>query len=457
MAPKILVVDDNQELLVLLTQLFEEAGYEVQPASKGRQALEAAKSAAPALAVLDLLLPDMMGFALAEQLRKEVPALPLIFVTGVFKGSKHASEARQKFGSAAYFEKPFDAQKLLEAASSVVPPEKKAAAASIEDAFEVELDIDVEEDQPQDAMELTGRVKVTGGGNLTAELRGENLTASALPRGQATVVRRPPPGHPLATPLPSAAFMVAPKTVPNVVPSAETGRSRRGNLTNNFPSLITAFYLARETGELGVQRGKVKKIVYFEKGSPVFALSNLAADRFGQFLVRVGKIKPEHLTEALAVATATKRRTGDVLVEKGLLKDAERMYYVGQQVKSIIYSLFAWEEGTYLMSFKENASSESIKLDIHPANLILRGVKKLYKPERLKRLVHPEGRLFPSRQPAYVLSELELEKWESEFLPRVDGTRTVAELVAMVNRPEHVVMGFLCALCALSFLERRDV
>src|SRR6185503_150493 len=128
--------------------------------------------------------------------------------------------------------------------------------------------------QPQDAMELTGRIKVTGGDNISAELRGANLTASAAPPA---MVRPAAAGKPaLAGPT-----------------RATDPKSRRGELGDNLPSLINAFYLSRETGELGVQRGKVKKVVYFEKGQPVFALSNLVSDRFGQFLVRVGKIKPD--------------------------------------------------------------------------------------------------------------------------------------------------------------------
>jgi hypothetical protein len=239
-------------------------------------------------------------------------------------------------------------------------------------------------------------------------------------------------------------------------PASSAPGARRGDLRDNLPSLITAFYLSRETGELGVQRGKVKKVVYFERGTPVFALSNLLADRFGQFLVRVGKIKPEQLADASAVASAGGRRTGDVLVERGLLKDTERLYYVGQQVKAIIYSLFAWEDGTYVLSFKERASAESIKLDIHPASLITRGIKKLYKPERLRRLVRPEDRLLPAVAPSYPLNEVELERWEAELMPRIDGTRTVAELLAAANRPEHVLHGFLTAMLALGILEKRE-
>ncbi|HZA51740.1 MAG TPA: response regulator, partial [Myxococcaceae bacterium] len=172
MAPRILVVDDNPELLTLLTQLFENAGYSVAAASRGKQALELARTTPPEVAVLDILLPDMMGYHLADALRKERPEVPLIFVTGVFKGGKHALEARQKYGTAGYFEKPFEAQKLLEAVAALVPPGKKPAAApSAQDAFEdVELEIDIVE-EPQEAMELTGKIRVTGGGDVSAELR----------------------------------------------------------------------------------------------------------------------------------------------------------------------------------------------------------------------------------------------------------------------------------------------
>ena len=436
MAPTILVVDDNQELLSLLKQLFEDAGYHVVASAKGKPAVELALQSPPALAVLDMLLPDTMGTQLGEQLRKAQPNLPLLFITGVFKGGRHALELRQKFPGCGYFEKPFEGKKLVEAVKALVPPPDKPAIPVPQETFEVELDVDVEEEQ--DPMELTGRIKISGG-NLHAELTGEKLTAAGMAMGQAQGMRIS-----TATGVPA---------VPPPPPPID-GNARRGEFKDRLPALITAFYQSKESGELGVQRGKVKKVIYFENGQPVFALSNLAADRFGQFLVRVGKIRPEQLEDAVAVAAATKRRTGDVLVERGLLKDTERLYYVGQQVKAIIYSLFGWEDGQYVMSFKERGAAEAIKLDVHPASLIMRGVKKLYKPERLKRLLDPTDRWMPSPQPPYQLHEVELEKWEAEFLVKVDGTRTVDELVRVANRPEHVVHGFLYALVALGVVEK---
>ena len=55
----------------------------------------------------------------------------------------------------------------------------------------------------------------------------------------------------------------------------------------------------------------------------------------------------------------------------GALTEEERLYYVGQQIKSILYSVFAWEEGSFTLSFQARARKEAIKLDIHPANLIM--------------------------------------------------------------------------------------
>lgn len=446
MAPTILVVDDNKELVALLTSLFEEAGYTVIGANKGRPAVELGKAEPVSLALVDMLLPDMMGYHVAEGLQAARPGLKLVFMTGVFKGARHSKEALERFPGALFVEKPFDAKKLLETVRGLVPPPGGSVVPAPSEApseFDVELDIDVE-DEEQDAMELTGRIKVTGGGNITAELSGVALTAGKPLRGGVSGAR----------PVTAPSIVPPPPPADSREPSARA--ARQGELRDNLPGLITAFYLAKETGELSCKKGKVKKVVYFEGGQPVFALSNLAADRFGQFLVRVGKIKAEQLDDAAVVAQQTHRRTGDVLVERGLLKDTERLYYVGQQVKSIIYSLFGWEEGQFVLTFREKARTESIKLDVFPGNLVARGIKKLYKPERIARLVRPEARLMPSLQPPYQLNEIELEKWEAMLLPRLDGTRTNAEIFALANKPEHQVRAFLASLLGLEVLVNRE-
>jgi hypothetical protein len=82
-------------------------------------------------------------------------------------------------------------------------------------------------------------------------------------------------------------------------------------------------------------------------------------------------------------------------------------------------------------------------------------MKKLYKPERVRRLLALEDRLIPSREPIYPFRDIPVERWESELLALADGSRTVAELIALVKRPEGSVQLSLAVLLALQVLEKR--
>ena len=462
MRPKILIVDDNQELLTLLARLVEAEGWTAVQAAKGKSGIDAIAAEKPSAAVVDVLLPDMMGYDVAHALKNA--QIPFVFMTGVFKGGRAASDARAQHGAAGYFEKPFDAKRLIDAIRGLLPdltpvpsPLPSSAAPSGDEPIELsdfDVQVAVESDEPEAAIDLTGRVTLTEDGKVSAVLKGDTVHAASVaaparpaPAPAIPAPRSPPPPLP---PPPRAAGPAAPppaRAAPRVA-------STEGKLEDNLPELITAFWLTQQTGELTLQKGKVKKTIYFEKGRPCFAISNLVTDRFGPFLVRVGKITQQQLELCQAAADKTGRRTGDVLGEMKLLKETEKLYYVAQQVKAIVYSIFAWEEGDYRLHFADRAAKEAIKIDLHPANLITRGVKKLYKPERLFRLLSPEDRLLPSQEPAYGLHEVELERWEAELLPKVDGTRTLAELIHVAQRPEHVVYGALYGLLALRILEK---
>jgi len=442
--PKILLVDDNQELLGLLSRLLENEGFTPVLVNRGKTAIDKIASEKLSAAVVDVLLPDMMGYDVAQALR--AAKVPFVFMTGVFKGGRAATEARSQHGAAGYFEKPFESRKLLDALRALVPGPSQAPSrgappppSPLAGTTDFDVEVAVEAEEPVEAMDLTGRVVLTEDGKVSAVLKGDTIHAGAV-----GMPARPPPGP--APPI--RASEVRERTRPHDLSATE------GRLGENLPELITAFYMAQQTGELTLQKGKVKKTIYFDTGRPCFAISNLVTDRFGPFLVRVGKISLAQLELCQAAADKTGRRTGDVLVEMGLLKDTEKLYYVAQQVKAIVYSVFGWDEGEFRLHFADRAAREAIKIDLHPASLITRGVKKLYKPERLFRLLSPEDRLIPSQQPAYGLHEVELERWEAEILPRIDGTRTVAELIHLAQRPEHAVYGFLYGMVALRILER---
>ncbi|TMA29144.1 MAG: response regulator [Deltaproteobacteria bacterium] len=451
-APRILVLDDNPELLTLLSSAFEEAGYQVQTAARGRTALELVRKERPDLVIVDVLLPDLMGFDVAEALKRL--KIPFIFMSGVHKGGKVSSNATGRYGALAYFEKPFERTALLAAVRKAVPfaePHRKVES--------WDVDVGPQVTEAAEAMQLTGHIDLVGHGVVagTSPLRLKPMDRDQMQRlRDAKPISSPPVMHPMVQ---------STKVTTGPIAGEESGEAlqnfpqrdgvRKGELKDNLPHLLAAFYQAKETGELGLQKGQVKKIIYFEGGMPVFALSNLVADRLGQFLVRAGKIDEDTLRHAAEEAAATRQRTGDVLILMGALTEEERLYYVGQQIKSILYSVFAWEEGSFNLSFQARARKEAIKLDIHPANLIMRGVKKLYKADRLRRLMPDSVRPVPSQEPYFNLSDVELQAWEAHLLPRCDGSRTVAEIIKRSGKAEPDVLGTLVGLTSLRVIDLR--
>ena len=77
------------------------------------------------------------------------------------------------------------------------------------------------------------------------------------------------------------------------------------------------------------------------------------------------------------------------------------------------------------------------------------------RPIRPHRLLRAEEVLLPSSDLVYELSDVELSVWEAQLLPQVDGSRSVAELVALSGKPEDAVYAFLYAMLAIRICDRR--
>lgn len=78
---RLLVVDDEPSIRELLTASLRFAGFEVMPAADGNEALKLAEQFRPDLVVLDVMLPDLDGFAVTRRLRERGRDIPVVFLT----------------------------------------------------------------------------------------------------------------------------------------------------------------------------------------------------------------------------------------------------------------------------------------------------------------------------------------------------------------------------------------
>lgn len=106
----LLLVDDDADLLRLLERRLENDGYKVIAVEGGRQALLALERHLPDLAIIDLLMPEMDGFQVAEQIKKRGD-LPIIFLTSVGDTQTRVDAIRRYAED--YVLKPFDYGELL--------------------------------------------------------------------------------------------------------------------------------------------------------------------------------------------------------------------------------------------------------------------------------------------------------------------------------------------------------
>lgn len=118
-AQKILIVDDDYEIIDSIRYALEGAGYQVVIARDGNQGLALAERENPDLMILDMMMPKRSGFLVLEKLRRlrDTP-LPVIMITGN-EGSRHKAYA-ELLGVNDYIRKPFAMDRLLGAVENLL-------------------------------------------------------------------------------------------------------------------------------------------------------------------------------------------------------------------------------------------------------------------------------------------------------------------------------------------------
>jgi len=118
-ARKVLIVDDDFEIVDSIRYALEGAGYEVVVARDGNQGIALAERENPDLMILDMMMPKRSGFLVLEKLRRgrDVP-LPVIMITGN-EGNRHRAYA-ELLGVSDYIRKPFAMDRLVGAVDNLL-------------------------------------------------------------------------------------------------------------------------------------------------------------------------------------------------------------------------------------------------------------------------------------------------------------------------------------------------
>jgi CheY-like chemotaxis protein len=109
----VLVVDDNPDSVTILRTILESRGFQVSAATSGAEALEMLKTLTPDLVLLDVMMPEMSGLDVLQQIKESAPTgrVPVILVTA----RTHDDDVLSgyQYGADYYITKPFTSKQLL--------------------------------------------------------------------------------------------------------------------------------------------------------------------------------------------------------------------------------------------------------------------------------------------------------------------------------------------------------
>ena len=116
---RVLIVDDDAEIVEAIRYAIEAKGYEVLVARDGNQGLAMAEREDPDLVILDMMMPKRSGFLVMEKLRRSQPEPMRIIMITANEGSRHKAYA-EMLGVDDYIRKPFAMDRLIESVQKLL-------------------------------------------------------------------------------------------------------------------------------------------------------------------------------------------------------------------------------------------------------------------------------------------------------------------------------------------------
>ena len=302
----ILLVEDDPGVADMLTTLLQERNYVVYTCKDGKDVLPLLGEQKFSLLILDVLLPHVSGFAVADQIRAQphLRNLPLIMISGIYRSRNHRTHVMQAFKALDYLDKPVNPQRLLELCQKALGAPQR----------QITTRVNLQAQPPQEASNPTLRLNAP-----------ESLNDEEAKQEQQQVeddARR--------------------KFRPSAFVSQGSIKSQP------VPALLARLWHSRASGALLLRRGEVKKIVYMRQGSPYTVQSNLVSECLGQVLVHERLISRDECEQSIAWMRRSGRRQGEILVDELKCITLQNLQFgLEVQLETKLFSTFNWDTGAF--------------------------------------------------------------------------------------------------------------
>lgn len=430
MSPQILIVEDQAPLAEAMAKLLARQGLAADVSLDGVSALSRYAEKPYDLLIVDLQLPRISGVEVIRKIRttNRGRTIPIMIVTGVYKGSDYAARARAGLGIKYYLEKPFKQEEFL---------------AAVNDSLGIDAALPAAKAQPARPASPPAAPAATP----AARPLGATERAPARPGAAERIAAKPAPAAPAA---PAAN---GPRPLAEIQPQ----KALRGRLKDRpFETVLLDARKNRILGMLYLKRNGEERRMLFLNGLPADLRSTKLESSFGASLFGQGRIS---LMEYQVYQTQKPGPNPDeIFIKMGCLSPNDYFAAWRAWFEESLAQMCGWPDAEFTFQIWPRLPLENDPQSVNLARVVHQGFKKYTPAERVAAFFERSLLKFPTLAPAYYDHQmsLEIEPAEAVFLDRADGVKRVRELLPADPAEVEKLKRTLGAFVALGMLELRD-
>jgi len=206
----------------------------------------------------------------------------------------------------------------------------------------------------------------------------------------------------------------------------------QGNIERfTLPEIFQLIASGRKSGTLGIQRDDSIVMVYFKEGDVIYGYGPRQTYHLGQLLRNKGVITETQLDKAIKVQAKNNnsKRLGEILITLQYIDRADLEGVVKNQVQELLYSLLAWENGSFKFYEGQFPTDEEITVKISVENIILEGLRRVDEKNMVMQTLPDLNAVYSiSAAQAGRSRDVAMEAAEWNLMALVDGHRSLEQI-----------------------------
>ena len=442
MSARILVVDDSPTIRKVVCAILEASAFAPLPAQDGQEALELLSHEKVDLVLLDFVMPRMNGYQFCRELRskEELKNLPVVLMSA--KGDKIRGQFVQQTGAIDAITKPFDARGLVAVVEGALKKHGEGRGRPVPDADSMPF---IEEEAGSMESLRPSRTSFSEDPGLRRVQAAQEFGAALARLITPELLKSPE----LSAVAEAATLAVQRAITPESMGAMSTllralnfGDKTREVLAGDISvvsiaEVLQLLDLQRQSGALSMFTKHSEVTLYIRQGRVDFASSRGMRGEFllGRYLVDIGAVTREELSNVLDHRGGNKRLLGELLIQLGMVTEDQVRRGLTRQTSELLYEAVRWNAGRFAFTVgAENPAAAKAALAMETGPLVMEGFRRVDEWRLIEGSFDFDEVLFKDAVAIDRLGEqTNLTRQERQVLEAIDGERTIREIVDAMN------------------------